>query len=92
MTEKTLERNLRDRVKQLGGLAIKVWPVSVTGLPDRLVLMPGGRVYFVELKTPGEKPKPHQLAAHRLLKNLGFTVAVIDSAETLKKFLEDISC
>jgi len=92
MTEKTLERNLRDRVKDMGGLAIKVWPVSMTGLPDRLILMPGGKVHFAELKSPGERPKPHQLAAHRLLRDLGFTLAVIDSAETLKTFLEGIKC
>ena len=92
MTEKTLERKLRDQVKNMGGLAIKFWPVSMTGLPDRLILLPGGRVYFAEIKSPGQKPKPHQLATHRLLRNLGFTVAVIDCHESLKTFLEEIKC
>lgn len=88
MTEKTLETKLRDAVKKHGGLAIKIWAVSFTGLPDRLVLMPGGRAYFAEIKSPGQKPKPHQLTAHRLLRGLGFTVAIIDDNDTFNEFIE----
>ena len=92
VTEKSLEANLCKSVKRWGGFAVKFWPISFTGLPDRLVLMPGGRAYFAEIKAPGKKPKPHQETAHKLLRNLGFTVAVIDDHETLKTFLEEITC
>ena len=92
MTEKTLETKLYDSVKRMGGLAVKVWPVTFIGLPDRLILLPGGKAHFVELKSPGKKPKTHQDAVHRILRNLGFTVAVIDCPESLQTFLEEISC
>lgn len=89
MNEKTLERRLRETVKQRGGLALKIWAVSFAGLPDRLVLMPGGYAYFAEIKTTGKEPDDRQKAVHRLLQSIGFNVAVIDSHEALKKFLED---
>ena len=92
MSEKILEAKLRDSIKRMGGLAVKVWPVSFTGLPDRLVLLPGGKTYFAELKSPGKKPTARQKVVHMALRDIGFVVAVIDSAESLRKFLEDISC
>lgn len=91
MTEKTLETKLRERVKNCGGLAVKVWAVSFTGLPDRLILMPGGRAYFAEIKTLGQKPKPHQEAVHGVLRKLGFAVAIIDSVESFNTFMELIT-
>lgn len=56
--ESTVERYLVRRVKELGGLAIKLSPAGMTGLPDRLILLPGARVIFAEVKRPGEKPRP----------------------------------
>ncbi len=91
MTEKTIEKKLCDRVKKMGGLAVKLWAVSLIGLPDRLVLMPGGKAYFAEIKAPGETPKPHQTVMHKRLTKLGFTVAVIDGDSSLRFFLERIA-
>ena len=56
MNEKLIERKLREGVKALGGLALKFSSPYHRGVPDRIVLMPGGRMYFVELKTTGKKP------------------------------------
>ena len=77
-SEKLLEKKLREGVKKLGGEAIKFFCPTFTGLPDRIILMPGGRVYFAEMKTTGEKPSPRQEVVHKWLRGLGFTVWVID--------------
>lgn len=74
----------------MGGLALKFWPVSFTGLPDRIILMPGGRVYFVELKSPGKKPSARQLKVHEMLSDMSFDVWVIDSELLLSTFLNHI--
>lgn len=82
--ESTIENALKKRIKNLGGWGIKLLPYVVNGLPDRLVLLPGGRLYFVELKAPGKKPRPTQVVVINKLKKLGFTVLVIDSVETIE--------
>jgi hypothetical protein len=88
MNEKLIEKKLREQVKKLGGLAVKFFVLSFTGFPDRIVLMPGARIWFVELKSTGKKPSPRQRIVIEVLQKLGFTVLVIDSEETLKVFLE----
>lgn len=90
-SEKTLERILRDRVKTSGGLALKFTPMGFAGMPDRIILLPGGRAAFAELKSTGEKPKPVQVSRIEWLRRLGFKVAVIDSFDNLNQFLEEIS-
>lgn len=91
MSEKNLERKLREEVKKLGGLAIKFFVMSYTGFPDRIVLMPGGRIWFVEVKSAGKKPSSRQEFMIRVLQKLGFTVWVIDRDELLTDFLSIIS-
>ena len=88
MGEKLLEAKLRDKIKKLGGLALKFYCMSFTGMPDRLVLMPGGRIYFVELKSEGKKPSARQKIVIGMLKKLGFEVWVIDTNLLLSEFLE----
>jgi hypothetical protein len=90
MQEKLLERKLVAAVKQKGGLAIKLTSPSFTGLPDRMVLMPGKSIYFAELKTPGRKPSERQVYVMRQLHNLGFFATVIDTQSRLDSFLEMI--
>jgi len=89
-SEKVLERKLREATKRLGGIAVKIGSPSFTGLPDRLVLLPGGRIWFVEMKSTGKKPSPRQLVVHALLRRLGFTVWVIDSETLLNDFLNAV--
>jgi hypothetical protein len=86
MRETRVERELRVGIKARGGWAIKLLP-SVSGLPDRLVLLPGGYVIFVELKAPGKKAELHQLVIHRKLERLGFAVYVLDSVDAVKSWL-----
>lgn len=91
MKESTLEGRLEREVKRLGGLALKFFIFSFTGFPDRIVLMPGARVYFVELKAPGKTPSKRQAYVHKFLNKLGFTVYVIADRDRLDNFLILIS-
>ena len=90
MREKQIESRLAAEVKKRGGIAVKFVSPSFAGMPDRLVLLPDGHVAFAELKAPGRKPRPLQLARHRLLKTLGFRVYVIDDAEQIGGILDEI--
>ncbi len=87
MTEKAIENYFNTEIKKRGGLAIKLNSMSVSGLPDRMVLLPNSIIFFAELKRPGGKARPLQLATHRILENLGFDVYVIDSKEQVKEVI-----
>lgn len=89
-SEKIIEVKLREAIKQRGGLALKILSQFHAGLPDRLVLLPEGRAFFVELKSTGEKPRLLQRKAHSVLQTLGFQVYVIDTTEKLQKLLNSI--
>jgi len=90
MNEKLLERKLVAAVKQKGGIAIKLTSPSLTGLPDRMVLMPRNNIYFAELKSTGKKPTERQIYVMHQLHNLGFFSTVIDTQSKLDSFLEMI--
>ena len=90
MREKDIEKELSARTKTMGGIAPKFTSPGFDGMPDRLVLLPGGRMGFVELKAPGKKPRALQLARHRLLRRLGFKVYVIDEINQIDSVLEEI--
>ena len=86
MYERDIERALVRCVKSLGGLCLKFVSPGWDGAPDRLCLLPGGKICFVELKRPGAKPRPLQLRRHEQLRRLGFDVRVIDSMEEVRGF------
>lgn len=86
-SEKILERKLVKEVHQLGGWSIKILSTHVSGLPDRICLLPGGRIFFAEIKTTGRKPTKIQLHVHKRIQALGFQVEVIDSLADIKKCL-----
>lgn len=90
MREKTLEHKFRMKVKGAGGLALKFVSPGFDGMPDRLVLLPGGKAAFVEVKAPGQKPRPLQLSRHRLLHSLGFRVYTLDDEEKIEVILNEI--
>ncbi|KLU15367.1 MULTISPECIES: VRR-NUC domain-containing protein [Xenorhabdus] len=77
--EDVIERYLVIEVKKAGGIAYKFVSPGRRGVPDRIVVLPNGRVIFVECKAPGEKPRPDQLREHERLRALGQTVVVLDS-------------
>lgn len=90
-SEKTLEARLRKEVEKRGGMALKLSAQLHRGLPDRLILLPGGRMYFAEIKTTGKKPTKLQIHCHEMLRALGFEVFVIDSTASLEEALTTIS-
>ena len=89
MREKRVEQVLGTGVKARGGWAIKLLP-SVSGLPDRMVLLPGGRLIFVELKSPTGTVAPHQTVVHNRLRRLGFEVFVLASTDAVKEWLQGL--
>lgn len=87
MRERDIETYLRDQVRLGGGRAFKWVSPGNNGVPDRIVLLPGGRIAFVELKAPGKKPTALQLAQHRFITRLEFPVDVIDSKDGVDQLL-----
>lgn len=90
MREKTIEQHLVKAVKNSGGIAPKLVSPGFDGMPDRLVLLPGGKIGFVEVKAPGKEPRPLQVARHGLLRRLGFNVYVLDDPEQIGGILDEI--
>ena len=90
MREKLTEKILTVQARKRGGIALKFTSPGMDGMPDRLVLMPGGRMAFVEVKAPGRKPRPLQESRHSMLRRLGFRVYVLDSREQIGGILDGI--
>jgi hypothetical protein len=90
MKEKQIENKLKNEIEVLGGLALKFTSPGMAGVPDRLVLFPRGRIYFVELKAPGKKLRPLQIKRKKQLESLGFKVYVIDSYKGIELFLQEV--
>jgi len=90
MREQEIEQQLVRAVKKMGGRAVKFMSPGFDGMPDRLVLLPGGKCGFVEVKAPGKKPRALQLVRHEMLKALGFKVYVLDSKEQIGESINDI--
>ena len=90
MREKQIEQKLVKAVKAKGGLCLKFVSPSFDGMPDRLVFLPGRHFGMVEVKAPGEKPRPLQVSRHKLLQRLGFKVYVLDAIEDIGGILDEI--
>ena len=90
MKEKFLEHKLVKAVKALGGIAPKFISPGFDGMPDRIVLLPRGRIAFIEVKAPGCKPRPLQISRHLMLRRLSFQVYILDSTEHITKILKEI--
>ena len=89
MREATLERKLKKRIENEGGLCLKWVSPGYTGVPDRIVLLPGGRILFVEVKRPGTKDgrTPRQKRVADLLTALGFTVIRMSSMDDIEEVI-----
>jgi hypothetical protein len=83
VTEKYIEQKLVKAVKERGGIAPKFVSPGLDGVPDRIVLLPMGRMAFVELKAPGKKMRPLQVRRKAQLEALGFLVYCIDGVEQI---------
>lgn len=89
MREEYIEGRFREGVKRRGGIAIKLQP-TIAGLPDRMVLLPGGRIRFVELKRPDGTVSAIQKVMHSKLHGLGFPVSVLWSIEDVNRWVSEL--
>ncbi len=89
ISEKQIEQKLRLAVKAQGGLALKFVSPSTTGVPDRIIFFPGGKVYFVEVKAPGKKMTLKQEKIAKILQGYGHKVRLIDSFEGVAEFIQE---
>jgi len=92
MREKEVEQYLVKKVKEIGGKAFKFISPGNAGVPDRMVCLPGGRIFFVELKAPGGKTTALQDLQIKKLYDLGFNVMVTDNKETIDRLIEFWRC
>ena len=90
MDEKYIEKRFREAVRDAGGLALKFTSPGYAGVPDRIVLMPGGVICFAELKAPGKKMRPLQMRRKQQLESLGFRVYCIDRPEQIEGVVDEI--
>ena len=90
MREKTIEAKLVRTVKSMGGLAPKFVSPGFDGMPDRIVLLPHGKMAFVEVKAHGKKPCPLQVRRKSQLESLGFSVYCLDDAALIGGMLDEI--
>ena len=91
MREKQIESKLVKAVRNVGGMCPKLVSPGTDGMPDRLVLLPGCRIGFVEVKAPGKGPRPLQTQRHRQLRALGFPVFVLDDPEQVPQIVKEVS-
>lgn len=84
--ETDIEAYLRNKARSLGGYALKWVCPSWVGVPDRILLLPKGKIAFIETKAPGKTPRPNQERWRNRLIALGFKAYVADS----KKAIDDI--
>lgn len=91
MRERTLELKLVKETRKRGGVALKFVSPSFSGMPDRLVLLPHQVMGFVEVKAPGEKPRPLQESRHTMLREMGFPVFVLADPEEIPSILDKIT-
>ena len=92
MRERTVEQRLVKEVKLMVGIAPKFTTPGFDGVPDRIVLLPGGKMGFVELKAPGQNMRPLQVQRKRQLEGLGFLVYCLDRPEAIGGILDEILC
>lgn len=87
MLEKDIEGYLVQEVTKLEGKCYKFVSPGNAGVPDRIVLLPGGLIGFVECKAPGKKPRKLQEHTINILRALGFVVDYVDSKDKVRNFL-----
>ena len=90
MKEREIEALLRNGVKQLGGRAYKWGSLGNAGVPDRIVVFPGGVVHFVELKQEHGKLTRLQTIQQKRLKDLNATVFTLYGLDAVKQYLEEV--
>lgn len=90
LSEREVEKRLVDAVRAKGGKAYKFTSPGSSGVPDRLIILPNGKMGFVEVKAPGKKARPEQCYQQRRLEELGCYVAVLDNPDLIETIIKEI--
>lgn len=88
--ERDIEKWLRDKIRQMGGIAMKFTSPGNDGVPDRIAILPGGQVWFIELKKDGETPTKIQEWQIERLRKLGCNVTVITGMEGARAWIWEV--
>ena len=88
--ERDIEKWLRQKIEQMGGIALKFTSPGNDGVPDRIAILPGGQVWFIELKTTGEKPRAIQKWQMQQLRKLGCNVALITGLDEARAWIREV--
>lgn len=86
--EKDIERQLVLEIRKMGGLCLKFTSPGLRGVPDRIVILPGGKISFVETKTKGGRLSHQQQAVLARFSRLGADWSVVATPAQLDIFLE----
>ena len=86
MLESRMEKRIRQKVIELGGMFVKFVSPNFAGVPDRILLL-NGKIFFVELKTPKGRLSKRQQRVHQMFKDQGFEPWIIHSEEDFKKYI-----
>lgn len=89
VSEKTVERMLVQGVKRMGGIAYKWVSPGNDGVPDRVVVLPGAVVDFVELKTKRGRLSAIQVRQHERLRKCGFNPITLYGPDDVEKYLQE---
>jgi hypothetical protein len=89
-SEKKVEKALRTAVQKAGGIPVKMALMGTRGFPDQLIMMPGGRIAFVECKTTGEKLKPRQIVWRDWLLDMGFKWHLLDHTDDIPDIIKSM--
>ena len=90
MQEREVEKKLISAVRLMGGMAPKFVSPGLDGVPDRVILLPGGHFAFAENKAPGKTLRPLQKRRKRQLEALGFKVFVVDNPDQIGGVIDEI--
>lgn len=90
MLEKHIEQKFKKAVENAGGICLKLDPTTLVGIPDRLAILPGNHIAFIELKAPGKQPRPIQVHRHNQLRAIGCMVRILDNPNDIESLINEI--
>lgn len=90
MRERDIEKKLVNEIRKMGGEAFKWTSPGNDGVPDRIVMLPGGRLIFIELKADRGSLSPIQKVQIRRIQKLGQEVYVVRGMDGLEEFLKEV--
>lgn len=91
MRERDIEKWIRLRIESMGGKFMKLVSPGNNGMPDRIAVLPGGRIYFIELKADGGRLSPLQVWQQRRLAESGCNVRTIRGMDEARSFIEEVA-